>query len=221
MGRDGTLRDTIVVVTADHGESLGEHGLMGHHVLLHEEVLRVPLVVRAPGLPGPRVVTEPASLVDVAPTILSLAGLAGATPRTVQGRDLLAPRAEPRGVFAEWWGLLPGRPRGRLERGLFGDDLTARQVFAFIEHAADKDSAKAIVQGRWKLLWTSNGSVALYDLAADPGETRDLAAARPEVCRELGAALLTGLPPAEEGDPEGDHGVREFRHALRTLGYVR
>ena len=74
--RDHRLNDrTIVVVTSDHGEELGEHGGFGHGRTLHDEVLRVPLLVRAPGI-APGVVDAPVTLADVAPTLLRLAGLA-------------------------------------------------------------------------------------------------------------------------------------------------
>ncbi len=66
---------TIVIITSDHGEEFGEHGGMGHGRTLHQEVLRVPLVIAAPGLLAPAEVTAPVSLIDVAPTVLDLLGL--------------------------------------------------------------------------------------------------------------------------------------------------
>lgn len=66
---------TIVIITADHGEEFGEHGGMGHGRNLYQEVLRVPLVIAAPGLLAPAEVTAPVSLLDVAPTVLDLLGL--------------------------------------------------------------------------------------------------------------------------------------------------
>jgi arylsulfatase A-like enzyme len=65
------LNRVVVVVTADHGEALGEHGELDHGVFLYESVLRVPLIVRAPGLP-PRRVTSQARLSDIVPTVLDL-----------------------------------------------------------------------------------------------------------------------------------------------------
>src|SRR5437588_9524435 len=79
---------TIIVVVGDHGESLGEHGEMTHGLLLYEPTLHVPLIVAAPSL-SPRVVREPVSTVDVAPTI---AALMGWKLERVDGEDLLGVR---------------------------------------------------------------------------------------------------------------------------------
>ena len=82
-------RRTVLIVTSDHGEAFGEHGILGHGQDLTEELLHVPLLVRAPGLaPRGRRVGQPVSLVDVAPTILQLAGLT--SPAAMQGRSLVA-----------------------------------------------------------------------------------------------------------------------------------
>ncbi len=83
----GLEAGTIVVLTADHGEEFGEHGSWEHGHTHYDELLHVPLVVRAPGV-APRVVHEPVGLVDVAPTLCSLASL---TPSPAfRGRDLAA-----------------------------------------------------------------------------------------------------------------------------------
>jgi arylsulfatase A-like enzyme len=76
LRRLGLSERTIVVLTSDHGEEFGEHGGTGHGRTLHREVLQVPLIVSAPGLLGAVRVASPASLLDVAPTILELLGLA-------------------------------------------------------------------------------------------------------------------------------------------------
>ena len=81
------LRDrTFVVLTADHGEAFGEHGTHMHGSTLYEEVVRVPLVVAGPGH-APRRVHAPVSLLDVAPTLLDLFGVA--TPGTFMGESLV------------------------------------------------------------------------------------------------------------------------------------
>ncbi|HXU29770.1 MAG TPA: sulfatase-like hydrolase/transferase, partial [Thermoanaerobaculia bacterium] len=87
LDRSGAARNTLVVLLSDHGESLGEHGEQTHGILLYDATLRVPLIFRLPGtLPAGKVEREPATLADVAPTILALAGLA---PKPgIDGRDL-------------------------------------------------------------------------------------------------------------------------------------
>ena len=95
-------RPLIVAVTADHGEEFGEHGGVYHGSTLYEEQVRVPLIIAAPGM-SPRVVAQPAQLIDVAPTLLGLAGLT--PPASMRGTDLRpwmlpAPPSAPRTVFA-------------------------------------------------------------------------------------------------------------------------
>ncbi len=83
--------DTVVIVTADHGEALFEHGYIGHNTQLYEESIRVPLMVKLPGQ-LPRRVDDIVELIDLAPTILELAGVH--VPESMQGRSLLHPDAD-------------------------------------------------------------------------------------------------------------------------------
>jgi arylsulfatase A-like enzyme len=80
------LDETAVVVSSDHGEGLGDHGLLEHGANLHDELVRVPLVFRAPGLPQGRRLQGSAQLEDLAPTLLSLAGVP--VPPGLDGVDL-------------------------------------------------------------------------------------------------------------------------------------
>jgi arylsulfatase A-like enzyme len=80
------LEGTAVVVSSDHGEGLGDHGLLEHGANVHDELVRVPLVVRAPGLPRGRRLRGSAQLEDLAPTLLSIAGVA--VPADLDGHDL-------------------------------------------------------------------------------------------------------------------------------------
>ena len=70
----GLWDDTMIVITADHGEEFQEHGGWWHGTTLYEEQIRVPLIVRAPGL-APRRVSAPVQTIDIAPTLLSMAGV--------------------------------------------------------------------------------------------------------------------------------------------------
>jgi len=80
----GILDETIVIVTADHGEAFGEHGRFGHHPYLYDELLRVPLIIHAPGY-EPRTIDQQVSLLDLGPTLYDLLGVE--TPDAVQGRS--------------------------------------------------------------------------------------------------------------------------------------
>ena len=111
LARLGLSERTIIIILSDHGEEFGEHGGMGHGRTLHQEVLRVPLVISAPGLLAPTQVTAPVSLLDVVPTVLDLLGLEAATGQ--RGISLLAdaraaasgsasdPAASARPIFGE------------------------------------------------------------------------------------------------------------------------
>jgi arylsulfatase A-like enzyme len=85
------LDRTIVVVAADHGESLGEHGERDHGIFVYDSVIRIPLIVRAPGL-FPRRVAEPVRLTDVVPTVLSMLGLPSPPTDGVNLSELMAGR---------------------------------------------------------------------------------------------------------------------------------
>jgi len=92
MKKMGVLDDTIVIVTADHGEPLGEHDTYFHGMNVFEEVIHVPLVVRLPWDAQPRRIERITSLLDLAPTIAALAGIAA--PPEWEGRTLLEPPAQ-------------------------------------------------------------------------------------------------------------------------------
>lgn len=112
----GLLDNTLLVVTSDHGEQFGEHGKWTHTNSLYEEVMRVPLLMRYPGvLPAGRVVTTPVLHLDVLPTILDLAGLA--IPEGLSGvplRNIITPSSPipPRDIFSEVNGAIfdPAHP---------------------------------------------------------------------------------------------------------------
>ncbi len=99
----GILDRTLVVLVADHGEEFLEHGNVEHSKTLYDESLRIPMILRFPGVfEGGRIVTEPVSLVDVFPTVQRLLALEeGGAVQGVALQDLLAGRAERRGVVAE------------------------------------------------------------------------------------------------------------------------
>lgn len=155
------LDSTIVVVTSDHGEEFLDHGMLFHGPQLYQETVRVPLLLRVPGIPGRRV-DSPAELVDVAPTLLALLGLA--PDSRLDGVDALrAPRNGAR-FSATALGQIAGVP-GRFEQ-------------------------YCVLFRRWKHIATpAVGRVELFDLAADPGERRNLAPAEPGTVGRLAALL--------------------------------
>ncbi len=199
LERLGVAGRTIVVVTADHGESLGEHGIWFDHFGLGEANLHVPLVVWAPGRVAPGRHADPATSLDVAPTVLRLAGLGPA--RGMRGRDLLASGAassDPRVAISSGGAQLAVRAGAlKLVRTLKG--------FYYVDGVEPE-----------------TGAVELYDLATDPREQHDVAAARPADAVALGATLdawLTANPPAPPAPPASAPAPDRERE-LRALGYL-
>lgn len=157
-------RNTVVVITADHGEELWDHGRFFHGQSLYDELLHVPLLVRLPaGASAGTVVERPVRAIDVAPALLAWAGLE--RPETFQGRPLAEAIAA------------PDAP---------GDELvaTATQAQFPTRYALRKDGLKLIES-------LDTGKRELYELARDPREESNLAAERPEDVATLDRRLFS------------------------------
>jgi len=133
----GRLDDAVVVVIADHGEGFGEHGLWAHSVGMFDEVVRIPMIFWSPGRwVGPRTIHIPVSLIDVAPTLASIAGTE--IPESFDGEDLLPwiegrrsgdrlvfmenPNNDELGIRTAEWAYFEGRTREGFRRWLFRSD---------------------------------------------------------------------------------------------------
>ncbi len=191
----GHEADTVAVVVADHGESLGEHREVTHAVLLYEATLHVPLLIAGPGVPAGRTVDERVATVDVVPTLLKLLGVAAA-PET-NGRDLgpalRGERLRPEPIYAE--------------------SLYGRLNFRW-------SSMRSWTTGDWKLVQGSRSEI--FHLPEDPGETHDLSAAEaPRVARMRAALQAAVAKLAPGGDTARTAVVTPDSEAmLRSLGYV-
>jgi arylsulfatase A-like enzyme len=210
----GTLDRTVLVVLADHGEILGERaGFFGHGPSLYQESVGVPLFVRyPPRIPAGARVEAPVSTLGVFATILDLAGLAQLPTLQVGS---LAPLAT--GTA----GASGGPILSELQRTR---EITAERPDVQMSGA---QRYRLFREGSLKLVERTGGPPLLYDLAADPGETRDLAAERPadaarmlarlgEVRASLDLPAIDGAMDGEGERPELDEATRE---QLRALGY--
>jgi arylsulfatase len=201
----GLDENTWVVVTADHGEEFLTHGWLGHTRTLYEELVRVPLIVRPPGgLSEPRVPRTPATQAALAATLVDLAG--GDSSLFLFQAESLQP-------------LLTG-----------GWQRSSGVIFAevdFIPIHADywvkRTHKKALITERFKLIRDDpTARLELYDLRDDPGEQRDVAAARPGLVSELLPALEEAVANSRGRSMSVIEAPlsEERLEQLRSLGYV-
>jgi arylsulfatase A-like enzyme len=175
LERAGRLDNALVVVTADHGESF-EKSLLGHAgPLLHDALIRVPLVVKLPGQRQGYVIKGTVSQADIAPTILDIVGAAALT--SAEGRSLRdalggqEPSSRPAFSMA-----MERQSRFRpLQKGHF---------------AMQDDHYKAV-------LHPAEGRIELFDIAADPAESKDIASSEVLVAQRMKSAIETRLQVAE------------------------
>ena len=210
LRRAGRLDNTILVVLADHGEMLGEHGDFGHGAAMYEPDVRVPLLVRfPPRVPAGARVAEPVSTLGVFATILDLAGLE--LPGRVHVGSLTP--------------AIDDKPAGApviAERFVTGQTGGAKGPLLMRDRRY-----RTYRSGTKKLVVSSKGETFLFDLVLDPRETRDRAASMPDELARLQQELETwmqalGLPPIDAAldvatAPEIDPAVRE---RLEALGYT-
>ena len=180
----------LVLVTADHGESLGEHGEDTHGIFIYDATLRVPFLLAGPGVPKGSVVSTVARGIDVAPTLLDLAGLEA---KSMEGRSL-------RKAIAGQ--LMDDAPT-------YSESLHAQLQYGWAP-------LHALREARFKLIEAPR--VELYDLRSDGGETKDLsreASSRLEAMRrELRKVMATTTPAAAQAIDA------ETAERLQALGYL-
>jgi choline-sulfatase len=153
---------TAIIVTSDHGEAFGEHGMIRHGFELWEELTRVPLLVSVPGVPHRRVSAR-RSAIDIVPTILDLYKL----PLVPRGpKDFLSGKS----LLAD---LLP----------VAGVPDEQRPVFIDMARGPHNAERQALIVDDQKLTVSEGRVLGLYDLAEDPGETRDLSSDRAKTQR--------------------------------------
>ncbi|HEY6323357.1 MAG TPA: sulfatase [Thermoanaerobaculia bacterium] len=190
----GLLDDSIVVFAADHGEEFLEHGDVKHCHNLFDTTIRTPLLLRVPGA-HPRVAAEPVSNLDIVPTVL----------------ELLTARAP--GAAGAPAAAFEGRS---LRPAVLGRPLPPRYQWAV------QGAQRSVADGRLKLVQDlGTGRFALYDLAADPGETRDVLALRRRDFQRLRGALAAWLARTEGGPAAGSvRRAEEADRRLRSVGYL-
>jgi arylsulfatase A-like enzyme len=170
----GIDKDTAVVVFSDHGEAFGEHKFGGERMFFHgqtiyDELLRVPLVMRVPGIAA-RTVETPVMLIDLAPTVVDI--MKAKRPPSFHGRSLLG--------------------------AMLGEALDEAPIYAELLPAIDwKHHWKVLISGGWKIIQKlSESTIELYDLKKDPTEQQNLVPTEPtrtsDMLRQLSAFVVEG-----------------------------
>jgi arylsulfatase A-like enzyme/Tfp pilus assembly protein PilF len=191
----GLYDDTLIIVAADHGEGLGEHGEYGHGIFCYQETLAVPLLIRLPGKPfRPAVIDDTVDLVDIMPTVLAAVG--APVPKTVQGVSLLP--------------LISGK-RGP-EREFYFESLYAQEEMGGAP-------LMGLLAGGWKYFDLPRPE--FYDIKNDPGEKVNLVSTQAAYADRLKARLKDSgaQSPGRKGETVRTMSAEE-RRRLESLGYV-
>lgn len=215
-----TLKDldlhenTYVLLTADHGEGLGDHSWLKHGFMLYEEALHVPLIICGPDVPEGKVVPDLVELIDLAPTILDLAGINLSVENRFVGRSLV-----------------------RLIKGTAAETIRPEHVIAqrrwykIGSELKDLSGKVHVIQGlryvirdsTYKLIFDDYGEDELYNLLEDPGERTNIAKERSEVVKRLKdewsniiSDSLKKCPPFESRPAD-----KEAIEKLKALGYLQ
>ncbi len=194
----GLSARTLVVFTADHGQSLFEHGYVGHSGALYSQTIDAPLILRHPSLlPSGKRVDRMVQSVDIYPTIFDLLGLE--PPEGAQGRSIVS--------------LIMAEESGFPDRAVY---------FETLHSSSDAEKYRGLIAGEWKFIRSEDGSEKrLYHVASDPGELIDLSPGNPELVARMETLLEETI--AEESSGEGERRIPlddDTRDILKSLGYV-
>ena len=194
----GLFDESVVVLTADHGEGLGDHGESYHGFFVYDSTVHVPLIVRLPGgVEGGRVVTDAVSHVDIAPTLAELLGLEAGVG---QGRSLLP--------------SMEGLEHRDSRRGVYAESFYALDHYGWAP-------LRSLRTADYKYIETPDPE--LYALLEDPGELTTVLLERRDTSRELRAAALELAAAldraAPDATPEPDLDEQALAQ-LQALGYL-
>jgi arylsulfatase A-like enzyme len=207
--------DTVIVITADHGNSFGEHGILDHFFSVHQTLASVPLIIRHPNIP-PGIIHQPVGTIDITPTILETAGL---DTTGLAGLSLSSHGSQ---------GLVD--PRECLVTEFLDPPLERFQRFHRFDPVGFRRELRGVRRGDHKYIWSSDGREELYDLHTDPRETINLVDTQPTLLADLrklhddwlletSAATANGANAASTA-PSDFEVEEDVASTLRALGYL-
>lgn len=209
----GMLENTVVILTADHGDNLGDHGMFGHKYDVYDTLLHVPLLIWFPDQLKARRVTTPVSNLNLFTTILDLVGIAPPDTEPESHGSVLTDAAGP--VFSELNETTPISIQ-RIAK-TYGLDDASKYIRSF----------RAVEVDGWKLIRASDNAHELFDLGADPGELNNLYAAEPARGQQMISLIddwLKTVKPYDCGKRTEEDKHKPANNAdvagLQALGYV-
>jgi tetratricopeptide (TPR) repeat protein len=191
----GLFDSTLIIITGDHGEMLGEHGELTHGYFIYQSAIKVPLIFRVPGQDKSKEVEDVVGLIDIVPTVCSLLNI---DPPQVQGKDLCQ--------------YLIGKSARHKERHLYTESLIPTKYNA--------NGLLGVVGKQLKYIQTTHPE--LYDLTDDPQESQNLINQRPQQAKVLQSRLREILEQAVSASRADGKTVldEQVRKRLESLGYV-
>lgn len=208
----GEWEDTLFVVTSDHGENIGDHGLMDHQYALYDTLLHVPLFIHG-GPFGRKEINDLVQLVDIPPTILDVLDIdASGVREQFQGVSFHPDTEETREyIVSEYMAPQPSM------------DALETKIGDLPDHMWEYDrSLRAIRTNEWKLIRGSDGSRELYNMEDDPEEKVDHKTEYPEIVDDLDSTLDNWLNSFESAEKSDDVEMQQnTKSRLEDLGYLQ
>ena len=209
------LDESLLILTADHGEHLGEHGFFSHVASLYEPIVHIPLILRYPfGIDGQSVSRQPVQHIDILPTILAACDFRERNGLKIPGLNLLDCldiQASSRLLFAEWEGRIPHFVRNRLR------DSNHHSLFERFQKRL-----WMIRSEEFKLIADSQGHFELYNLRDDPKESVNLCNKQTATYNKLRTALENWRDTEVTGQTSEsyDYSGEVLKKHLKALGYL-
>jgi len=191
----GIADNTIIIVTADHGEAFKEHGKLGHWHKPYIEEVHVPLIIKGPGIPRNRIYDNYIQHIDIVPTILKILNIP--QREEMQGRSILPLMSD--GEIEEYFTTYSWRGSG-------------------------SQGSVSLRTKEWTYIMNQNGSDELYDRINDSKEQNNIIEKRPLIAQKLKKELEDFIALTSEGKPQVAEKVdidEELREQLKSLGYLQ